>query len=343
MTNEADKIIEVLVTFALSDELAQTLSGVSKRFKINVVPVRTANEISDEIWRKTEILITERVIPQTEKVPNLRWIQFNYAGIDFALDAPLLQKSDLCITTLSGAAAPQAAEYAVAMMMQLSHRLPVIINHQRNHEWAPDRFARLAPREIRGSTIGLIGYGSIAREIARLLQPFNVKILACKRNAMSPQDHGYMPEGLGDAEGNLFDRLYPYQAIKSMIKNCDFVVITVPKTKETTNLIAEEELAALKSNAYLIDLSRGGVVKQSALRNALQEKKFAGAVLDVFEEEPLPKEHPLWETPNLIITPHIAGVSIHYNERAVNTIKENLERYVNDSTLLNLVNTDLGY
>ena len=160
---------------------------------------------------------------------------------------------------------------------------------------------------------------------------------------METQEHRYIIEGLGDPNVDLFTRLYPFQALKSMIKECDFVVVTVPRTKETFHLIAEDELAVLKPNAFLIDVSRGGVIKNSALKVALQEKKFAGAALDVFEQEPLPKDHPLWDTPNLIITPHIAGVSIHYNERSVNLIIENLKRYIDDNSLLNTFDQECGY
>jgi phosphoglycerate dehydrogenase-like enzyme len=160
---------------------------------------------------------------------------------------------------------------------------------------------------------------------------------------MQTQDDGYQIAGLGDPNGDLFSRLYPYQAIKSMMKECDFIVVTVPRTNETHYLIAEEELAVLKPTAFLVDVSRGGIIKNSALKAALQERKFAGAVLDVFEQEPLPKDHPMWDTPNLIISPHIAGVSLLYNERSVNLIVENLKRYLNNTKLLNTFDPDVGY
>jgi phosphoglycerate dehydrogenase-like enzyme len=343
MKQETKKQVEVLVTFPLSDELINKLRGVSSQINITVLPAKTFQEIDNEVWKKTEILITERVLPPLEKASSLRWIQFNYAGIDFAVDEEIFKKSDLKITNLSGAASPQVAEYAVTMMLALAHKIPSILKFQINHEWPADRFARFTPKELRSSTVGLIGYGSISREIARLLTPFNVKILASKNNLMLTLDDGYTIPGLGDPNGDLFTRLYPYQAIKSMMKECDFIVVTVPRTKETFHLIAEEELAVLKPTAFLIDVSRGGIIKNAALKTALQEKKIAGAVLDVFEQEPLPKDHPMWDTPNLLISPHIAGVSIHYNERSVNLIAENIKRYLDNSSLLNTFNPELGY
>jgi phosphoglycerate dehydrogenase-like enzyme len=343
MNDESTKKIEILITYPLPEDLINKLKGVSPHLNITVLPAKSQQEINEEVWKKTEVLITERVIPPPEKVPALKWIQFNYAGIDSAVDEEIFKNSSIQKTTLSGAAAPQVAEFVLAMMLALSHKLPSILKFQMNHEWPPDRFARFSPKEIRSSTVGLIGYGSISREIARLLTPFGVTILASKKNVMQTLDTGYLIDGLGDPQGDLFTRLYPFQAIKSMMKECDFVVVTVPLTEETYHLIAEEELAILKPTAFIVDISRGGVIKTSALKAALQEKKLAGAALDVFEQEPLPKDHPLWDTPNLIISPHIAGSSRHYNERSVDLIVENLKRYLNDSTLLNTFDPDLGY
>lgn len=343
MKSETEKKIEVLITFPVSDNFISQINAVSPHIHLIHIPVRNENEISDDVWKKSEVLITERILPRPEKVPNLRWIQFNSAGIDFAVEEPIIQKSNLLVTTLSGAVAPQVAEYTLAMLLALSHKLPVLLGHQRNHEWPPDRNSRLIPLELRGSTIGILGYGSIGREIARLVQPLGVSVLASKNNVLVPEDRGYTIDNLGDPDGNLFTRLYPIQAVKSLVKECNFIIISLPRTRDTFHLIAEEELAAMKPGAFIIDVSRGGIIKTEALIAALKEKHIAGAVLDVFEQEPLPKDHPLWELPNIIITPHIAGLSIHYNERALVLLKENLDRYIKNSVLLNIFSAEQGY
>ncbi|MEJ5201581.1 MAG: D-2-hydroxyacid dehydrogenase, partial [Anaerolineales bacterium] len=195
----------------------------------------------------------------------------------------------------------------------------------------------------RGSTVGIVGYGSIGREIARLLLPFGVTILAAKRDVKHPQDTGYTIPGLGDPHGDFFHRLYPIQALKSMLKLCDFVIVSVPLTRQTRNMINADVLKAIKSGAYLIDIGRGGVIDQSALLDALQEHRLAGAALDVFAEEPLPPSSPFWHLPNVIISPHIAGISPYYRLRAADLFAENLQRYIRGIPLLNLLDLDNQY
>ncbi len=335
--------IEVLITVKFPEEFLQPLKEISPRLHITLEPARKPEEIADEVWKRTEILYTDRAVPEPGLVPNLRWVQFHYAGLDLINHTALMQNKQILFTGLSGASAPQVAEYSLMMLLALAHRMPEIIQNQNRAEWPKDRWERFSPQELRGSTVGLVGYGSIGREIARLLQPFNVTILAAKRDAMHPQDQGYMPEGLGDPEGNYFHRLYPMEALKSMLKACDFVVVSLPLTASTRGLIGESELNAMKSTACLVDVGRGGVIDQAALIEALQNRKIAAAALDVFTEEPLPANNPLWKMLNVLVSPHVAGISPHYQKRAVPLFAENLRRYVSGGTLLNLFDPELGY
>ena len=335
--------IEVLITIPLNETLLATLREVSPRFHITVQAGRKVEDIPSEIWARTEILYTERLLPDPQAVPNLKWIQFHFAGIDFATQAPLLQKQDLMITSLSGASATQVAEHVVMMMLALGRHLPDLMTVQAKGEWPRDRFDRFTPMELYGSTVGIVGYGSIGRQIAHLLQTFGVTIVATKRDVMHPQDTGYIKSGQGDPQGDLFQRLYPIQALPSMLHQCDFIVVTIPLTTSTRNLISGEQLASVKPTAYLVDISRGGIVDHAALIPALQERRLAGAALDVFPEEPLPPTSPLWHMPNVIISPHISGVSLHYNERAVALFAENLNRYLTGLPLYNRYDTSAGY
>ncbi len=188
-----------------------------------------------------------------------------------------------------------------------------------------------------------MGYGSIGRQVARLVTGMGAEVLAAKQDAMTPEHHGYSSEGIGDPQGDLFTRLYPPEAIRSMVGECDFVVICVPRTSRTERMFGAEQLAAMKTTAFLIDISRGGILDHSALVAALTNSKIAGAALDVFPEEPLPKESPLWELPNVIITPHVSGFSPEYSRRANELLIENLTRYLSGQVLLNLVKREQEY
>jgi phosphoglycerate dehydrogenase-like enzyme len=337
------KTIEVLITLPFTEGLLEKLRSVSPDFQLTVIPARKVEEIPPSVWAVTEVLYTTRVLPMPEQVPMLRWIQFHWAGVDHALDMPILKKPDILLTTLSGAAASQMAEYAVMMMIALGRHIPELSAYQKKGEWPSERWEQFNPLELRGSTVGIVGYGSVGRQIARLLQVFGATVLATKRDPMHPEDQGYILEGGGDPQGDFVHRLYPVQAVRSMLKLCDFVVVTVPLTPETRGLIGQEELAVMRPSAYLVDISRGGVINHSALVTALKERKIAGAGLDVFADEPLPSSSPLWKLPNVILTPHLAGFSPHYDERAVDLFAENLRLYASRQPLYNQINLEVGY
>jgi phosphoglycerate dehydrogenase-like enzyme len=327
--------IEILTTIPFPDSVMQTIRGLNSRVRLTHLPAQKADDIPLDAWNKVEILYTDILIPDPSWVPNLKWVQFHYAGIDFIENSRLDEIKNLKITSMSGASAIQEGEYILMMLLALGHRLPDLVQNQGKAEWPPDRWTRFTPVELTGSTVGLVGYGSIAREVARLLQPFNVTVLAAKRDVMHPVDGDYTVESHGDPEGNFFTRLYPIQALKSMLKECDFVVITLPLTPETRNLFGEGELRVMKPGAFLIHVSRGGILDETALIQALAEKRLSGAAIDVFSEEPLQSTSPLWKAPNIFTTPHVSGFSPRYKERAGLMFCENLKLYIKGEPLLN--------
>ncbi len=335
--------IEILTTVPFPESVMQGLRGITPRIKLSFHPARRTEDIPQEVWNKAEVLYTDILLPDITLVPNLKWVQFHYAGIDFVQDSSLLTNTQLKITSMSGASVIQEGEYIVGMMLALGHHFPDLVLNQMKSDWPAARWERFSPVELNGSTVGLLGYGSIAREVARLLQPFNVTILAAKKDVMHPVDDGYTLEGHGDPGGNLFHRLYPIEALRSMIKDCDFLVVTLPLTPATRAIIGEAEFKVMKPGAFLIHISRGGVVDENALLQALMEKRIAGAAVDVFNQEPLPADHPLWKAPNLFITPHVSGFSPKYKERAGEMFIENLKRYLHDEPLMNLYNPERHY
>ena len=335
--------IEVLTTVPFPEEVMEQLRSLSPRIKVTLNPASKVEEIPREIWQRTEVLYTDILLPDLDLVPNLKWMQFHYAGIDFIQGSDLLTRKELKFTSMSGASAIQEGEYILMMMLALGHQMRGLMKNQEQAAWPADRWEKFSPRELSNSTVGLVGYGSIGREVARLLQPFNVTVLAAKREVMHPEDTGYTVEGHGDPDGNYFHRLYPIEALGSMLKECDFVVVTLPLTPRTRGIIGEDEFKVMKNSAYLIHVSRGGIVNEDALLQALTEKRIAGAAVDVFTSEPLPPEHPLWKAPRLIITPHVSGFSQSYKERAGVMFAENLKRYMRAEPLMNEYSPERHY
>lgn len=334
--------VHVLMAVAFPEPLLERIRTVSPDVKLHVHTARSDENLPKDLLPDVEVLYTLEALPLPEQAPNLRWVQFHFAGIDQVLDHPLL-RSDVVVTTLSGAAAPQMGEYALMALLALGHRMPRMIKDKLEKRWAEDRFDRFRPRELRGSTVGIVGYGSIGREVARLCRAFGATVLASKRDVMQPEDAGYTPDGMGDPGSADVERLYPAQAIGSMVSICDFVVVTVPLTPETRGLVGRNVFKQMKAGAFLVDLSRGGVVDHGALLEALQDKRLAGAMLDVYPVEPLPENSPLWDMPNVLLSPHIAGASGAYFERATVLFRENLRRYLDGQELLNRFDPRRGY
>jgi phosphoglycerate dehydrogenase-like enzyme len=334
---------QLLLTVQFTLEQLEELQSIAPGFNIVSHPLAHGQDLPEELWANVEVLYTFRSLPLPEQAPMLRWIQFHLAGVEEHLDHPSLHQVKVQASTLSGANAPQVAEHALALMLALGHHLPEMVADQGRNQWPTQRTERYVPKELINSTVGIIGYGSIGQQLARMLQSFGVTILASKRDLLQPESADYQVDGQGDPQALLPRRLYPGKALRSLLKECDYVVVTVPLTSETRGMLGAAQLSALKPSAILIDVSRGGVVDQDALIRALEKGQFAAAGLDVFAEEPLPADSPLWHMPNVLISPHVAGLSPHYVERAFTLFKENLRRYIAGEDLLNKIDLERGY
>ncbi len=336
--------LNVLVLADFSDALMDKLKTVSPRLRFTRRVVKAANEIPADVWATVDILYTTHIVPEPDSSPRLRWIQTASAGVDSILTQPLLAAEDIIVTTSSGIHATTIAEFTFAMILALARKLPQMFRNQQKSEWLADRGNVLMPVELRRATLGIVGYGSLGREIARLAHAFGMEVLATKRDVMHPASvNEYMEPGTGDPSGTLVSRLYPPEATRSMVTLCDFVVVTVPLTPETRGAINQEVLAGMKRTAYLVNVGRGAVIDEDALIKALQSGQIAGAGLDVFTQEPLPASSPLWKLENVIISPHVAGNMNQYNEKSAEVFMENLERYLNKRDLLNRVDRRKGY
>ncbi|MEN8098239.1 MAG: D-2-hydroxyacid dehydrogenase [Chloroflexota bacterium] len=335
-------MVNVLVASPFPSKLLDKIRMVSPEIQLEYHPLKRGEFPPLEVMKEAQVLYTWATLPTPDQAPNLRWIQFHSAGIDHVSDKPIVQ-SDVLITTTSGIHAVPMSEYVMAMILAWSHRIPRMIKLQEKQEWPSGRWTKFVPDELRGATLGLIGYGSIAREIARLADAFGMKVLATKRDPRQVIDTGYILPGTGDPEASIPERIYPSTAIKSVVSESDYVVLCLPLTEDTKYVVNSDVLGSMRPDAVLINVSRGGLVDQTALIEALRNDLIAGASLDVFEEEPLPVDSELWTLENVIISPHVAGFTPQYDERAVDLFATNLERYLDGRPLLNLVDRSIGY
>ena len=334
--------IVVLSTMRFTDELLDKLRAVSPRLVVKQRTCHDAEEVEQVLEDGVEVLYTFYLSADLSRAPDLKWVQLHSAGVDHLLDHPLM-KSDILLTTTSGIHATPIAEYVFASILAFNRRVPQMLTYQSRREWPKGRWNLFARPELRDRTLGIIGYGSIGREVGRIARCFGMRVVATKRSVSQMRDVGYAVQGTGDRKGALLDEAFPPERLSDMLGLCDYVVVTVPLTPETRKLIGEAELRAMKPSAYLVNISRGETVDEAALIRALQEGWIAGAGLDVFEEEPLPSDSPLYDLENVILSPHISGFTLRYDERASDLFAENLRRYLTGEPLLNLVDKERGY
>ncbi len=262
---------------------------------------------------------------QLAALPNLRWLQQTAAGVDWLLRAPALAASELVVTNVSGLHAIPIAEHVLALMLGLSRRLHHFVKAQRDREWV--RRGRLA--ELEGATLGVVGLGAIGEKTAEKAKGIGMRVVAMRRHPERTSPH--------------VEQMFGPDGLLKLLAQSDWVVIAAALTHETRSLIGARELRAMKPSAYLINIARGSVVDERALIRALEEGEIAGAGLDVFEQEPLPPESPLWDMRNVILTPHFAGATPHYADRVLEIFIDNLERFQRGERLRNVVDKQLGY
>jgi phosphoglycerate dehydrogenase-like enzyme len=307
--SDSSAVIKVVVAFDFSDETIEQLRSISPRLHIE----RHFPNVPDHVWADAEVLYTATKVPDPAQAPRLRWIQFHSAGLDHALDKPIVKAEDVEITSASGIHATQMAEFCLAMMLAFAYHIPTMLELQSRAEWPKNRYDYFTPHTLRGQTVGIVGYGSVGRELARQVDALGMTVLATKRNLLQlSEDTEYIEPGLGDPQAEIPARLYPPEALASMVQLCDYVVLILPSTPATYHMVNQNVLQAMKKNAVLINVGRGSAVDEEALISALAAGTIAGAGLDVFEEEPLPPTSPLWNLDNVIIAPHVAGTAAHY-------------------------------
>jgi phosphoglycerate dehydrogenase-like enzyme len=338
--------LHVLITREFStdwvDQLRHSLpSGVE-------IIQQTANlpeEIPPELWAWVDVLYSGACYPDPAIAPRLGWVQLDTAGVNHILDTPLWH-SLVRLTTLNGVAPPNMGEFAIMMMLTFGHHLTRLFRGQQAKEWPTfqQRWDWYTPRELRGLTVCVIGYGNIGREIGRLAHSFGMRVLAVDpARPDQPKPLTYEIPELAGLPGTDPDEHFRPEELLAAVRQASYVVLVVPYTKATHHMVNEAVLRAMRPEAVVINLARGGVIDEAVLIRALQEKWIAGAALDVFAEEPLPPDSPLWTMENVVITPHVAGFTSHYYERILDLFSQNLHRYINGQPLLNEVQRQRQY
>lgn len=282
-----------------------------------------------------EIEIAARRFPHDliARATNLRWLQQWGAGADWLLRHPEITDRDLILTNASGVHSIQITEHILALLLAFARQLQHAVRAQLRHEWrrptGEDFFAGQPFFELAGKTMLLIGVGAIGERTAKVAAAMGVHVLGVRRDSARTTPY--------------VDEMYGPDQLLSILPRADFVVLTVPLTRETRGMIGAQELQAIKPSAYVVNIGRGGTIQEGALIRALQEGWIAGAGLDVFETEPLPSDSPLWDMENVIVTAHYAGLTPHYEERAMAIFVDNLERYCAGKPMRNVVDKRVGY
>lgn len=336
--------IHVLCTRNFSETQLDRLRGVSDRLVVRQVREigYKADALTAALTPETQVLYTTAPPKSLDNAPNLRWIQVTGAGIGGFRDSPVWG-TDIALTTASGVAATTIGEHVLMMMLALSRRLPHMVASQQKAEWSKEGTTGFITRELRGSTVAIVGYGSIGREAARLAHSFGMRVLAVKRAPDQRADTGFQLPGVGDPDGSIPDAFYGTDALHEALAQADYVVLALPSTRATQRLIDADALAAMPPHACIINVGRGDALDHDALAQALKNGALAGAALDVTEPEPLPSDSPLWQFEQVIISPHVAGPGPAYVDVLIELFAANLRRFVDGEPLYNRVDYGKGY
>jgi phosphoglycerate dehydrogenase-like enzyme len=296
------------------------------------VVARDSYDAAEDHLRDAEVIFTISLrLEQFARARQLRWIHAPTAAVH-QLIFPQLVKSDVVITNSREVHGPVVAEHVMALIFALAKKIPQAVNFQSQNVWGQEAIWNqgIHPREIAGATLGLIGLGSIGARVAKMAAALGMRVIAVREHV----DKG-KPVGV--------DAVFGPPALDELLRQSDYVVLAAPLIAATTGLINASRLGVMKREACLINVGRGPQVDEAALADALRNGRIAGAALDVFEREPLPDESPLWVVPNLLITPHTAGLTEKLWYRHYQLFSDNLRRYLAHQPLCFVVDKHKGY
>jgi phosphoglycerate dehydrogenase-like enzyme len=307
------------------------VEALRREFPADTIVHAVDDEETRDLIEEADIAFAAVITPEQLRAGRrLRWVHCPAAGVGHML-YPEMIESGVTITNGRGTSADTIAEHVLAVLLALFRRLPVAHTRQTQHAWAQDEIASPpGNRTIAGSRVLIVGLGSIGGATATRLTALGATVMGIRRR----RDAAPVPG---------VESVHPPEALHQLLPDADAVVVAAPQTMTTKGLIGEAELARMKQDAMLVNVSRGSLVDEDALVRALRAGALAGAALDVFREEPLGAGDPIWDVPNLLITPHVSGFRRDHWDAALALFVENRRRFAAGEPLLNVVDKKAGY
>lgn len=310
----------ILVILTYQNSLAKKLSDL-KFPELEIIVPKNPEEAHAEVAKATILFanptIAKKYINETKKV---LWVQSTFAGID-SLNEPNLRK-DYILTNVRDVYGEAMAEYVFSYILFFEREIQENLDQQKRAIWRQRDI-----KVLKNKTICILGTGSIGKDIAKLAKAFNMRTLGYHQNEDKKPEH--------------FDEIFTKSNFENCLSRADYVISVLPKTKDTDNIINTETLSYMKSTAIFMNIGRGNAVNEEDLIKAIREKRIAKAVLDVFKQEPLPKESPLWSIENIYITPHLSGYMT--SDKMVDIFTENYKRFISGKELLYKIDFTKGY
>lgn len=329
-------------------------------------------DVPKELFADITILVTFNGLPKSlDWAPKLKWLHLLSAGSNHVHNNPIWKEKDITITTSSGIHGPQIAEWVVLTTLVRTHYYNFLHDAQKEHKWSKYGSDQVV-HDLVGQRLGVLGYGSIGRQVGRVARALGTDVIAYtatpKDTPEQRRDHGFIVPGTGDADGSIPSAWYSGLDKKSLheflSQDIDILLVSVPLTEETRGFLSADEFRVLSEGSsrqtngvvaahrdrakggkgpVVVNISRGQIVDQPALVQALTDGTLGGAALDVTDPEPLPAGDPLWSAPNITITPHISGNGASYTDRSFQILEANLGRLESGDRLLNVVDRKRGY
>ncbi|KAF7546928.1 hypothetical protein G7Z17_g8084 [Cylindrodendrum hubeiense] len=309
-------------------------------------------DFKDEDWKDTTVLLTSTVLPTVEQAPHIQYIQLTSAGVNHLVSNPYFTETNVPFCTANGVHGPQITEWVITTFLNFQHQLNTYYEFQKEGKWKRIADNPEHSEDAVGKRVGILGYGSIGRQTARVARALGMDVhaytLGPRTTPESRKDKSYAPSGLGDPEGVLPSKWFSGGSKEDIHEfldsGLDLLVIAVPLTDKTKGLISKPEFEILsKKRTFVTNIARGPIVNTADLIEALDKGVIRGAALDVTDPEPLPEGHPLWKAKNVIITPHISSTSNAYYTRLLDIFRLNLERLSQGKEFINEVNRKRGY